>query len=496
MSSMRLPWLELAILLPALGSIWVRFRRDPLVAREHALAIGGLTLLATIAAWVDFELLGPRDAPGCRPFPGFGPSWAWLAIDALNAPLMPLGALIHLLTILATLRTKVREFSLPRTLITESILMAIFAASTPWGLVVLMAISTLPRYMELVANRQPSRVYLIHMALFITLMILGQWGVSNAAAGGTPPHWAILLLTLAMLVRCGVVPFHCWMTDLFEHATFGTALLFVTPLTAAFGVTRLVLPIAPTWDLWIISMMSLITALYAGGMALVQRDARRFFCYVFLSCSSLVLVGIETATPIGLTGSLSLWLSVSISLTGFGLVLRCVEARVGRIALTEFLGLYDEIPTMAGLFLLTGLASVGFPGTAGFISIEMIVEAAFRTMPVVGPLIVIVAALNGLAVTQAYFRIFAGKAESSSIDLRIRRPERIAVVVTSLLILAGGLFPQWGVKSRYDAALQLLARRSQGPEAVAGPRRSPDDALTVRTQPSRGGEAGFAPGFR
>src|SRR5690242_18991298 len=98
------------------------------------------------------------------------------------------------------------------------------------------------------------------------------------------------------------------MTDLFEHATFGTALLAVTPMIGAYGVMRMVLPIAPDWALRTIALVSLLTAVYAAGMALVQHEARRFFCYMFLSHSSLLLVGMESATPIGLTGALSVWL--------------------------------------------------------------------------------------------------------------------------------------------------------------------------------------------
>ena len=53
----------------------------------------------------------------------------------------------------------------------------------------------------------------------------------------------------AILVRCGTVPAHCWVTDWFEHASFGIALLFVTPLTGVYAAVRLVLPIAPDWVL-------------------------------------------------------------------------------------------------------------------------------------------------------------------------------------------------------------------------------------------------------
>ncbi len=88
------------------------------------------------------------------------------------------------------------------------------------------------------------------------------------------------LLTIAVLLRAGVVPVHCWMTDLFEHASFGTAILFVAPMTGAYAVMHLVLPFGPSWAMRSIAVLSLITAVYAAGMATIQKDARRFFCYL------------------------------------------------------------------------------------------------------------------------------------------------------------------------------------------------------------------------
>ena len=73
-----------------------------------------------------------------------------------------------------------------------------------------------------------------------------------------------------------------------------------------------------------------------------------------------------------------------LSLGGFGLTLRALEARFGRLSLTDFHGLYEHSPTLAVCFLLTGLASVGFPGTLGFISTELLVDSAVEANPSVG----------------------------------------------------------------------------------------------------------------
>ncbi len=456
-----LPWLELAILLPVLGAVLVRRVRDADRARRQSLVIGGLSLVCTLAAYVSFKNQG-QIVPLGR-WQAFADLLARspAAVDALNAPLLPLVALLYLLTVLGTLRTKGSWFSFPLLLASEALVLAALSCRQPWILVGLLAAGTIPPWVELYTRRMPTRVFSVHMILFIVLLVAGQALMSLGGGSGPLTVVASTLLMLAVLVRSGIIPAHCWMTDLFEHASLGTALLFVTPMVGAYAAVRLVLPVAPEWVLHGITILSLVTALYAAAMALVQRDARRFFGYLFLSHSSLVFVGLETATPIGLTGALCVWLSVGLSLAGFGLTLRSIEARVGRLSLDQYHGLYGHIPSLAGLFLLTGLASIGFPGTAGFVGAELLVEGAVQVSPFVGIAIVVAAALNGLAVLHAYFRIFTGSRHVASIDLRIRVPERVAVLVLSALLLGGGLYPQPGVAGRYNAAAQLVKERER-----------------------------------
>ena len=354
-------------------------------------------------------------------------------------------------------------------MISEAIILATLSCRKPWIIIGLLALSCIPPWLEMRARKRSTRVFELHMALSTILLAVGwawiRWtspGINqscNQVPRAEVSHIAISLLALGALVRSGATPVHCWITELFEKATFGTALLFVTPLTGAYVVMRLILPIAPSWTLESIAVISLVTAVYAAGMALVQTEARRFFCYLLLSHASLVLVGLELATPIGLTGGLCVWLSVGLSLAGFGITLRCVEARIGRISLTKFNGLYEQMPTLAGLFLITGLSSIGFPGTVGFIGMELLVEGAVDVSAWVGGAVVVAAAINGIAVLHGYFRVFTGSRHIAAVTLKARPSERIAVVVLVGLILGGGLFPQPGVASRYHAAFKLLQSR-------------------------------------
>jgi NADH-quinone oxidoreductase subunit M len=459
MSQLHFPWLELAILAPLLGALVVATQGKGERAMKIAAGFSLLSLILSVGEWIDFVSLGTFEAHDHGDFL----SWIFrqdiIVVDELSAPLLPMAALGFFVVILSTLKTKIDRFSFGWTLVSEAILLATISCKTSWILVGLLVVSIVPPWIELRMRQRCTRVYAWHLGFFAVALVLGYLFVSRTNPSSTINLVGICLITAAALLRSGMAPVHCWMTDLFEKGTFGTAILFVMPLTGVLAFLRLVVPIAPEALLRSVALLSLFTAFYAAGMATIQREARRFFCYLFLSNASMVLVGIELVTPVGVTGSLCVWFSVGISLAGFGICLRSVEARIGRVSLADYHGLYEQMPSIAGFFLLTGLASIGFPGTIGFIAMELLIEGAVEIYPLVGTAIVLAAALNGISILNAYFRIFAGRRTSSVISLSARPTERIAVILLSLLILAGGLLPQTGVLNRYHAAKELQARR-------------------------------------
>jgi NADH-quinone oxidoreductase subunit M len=459
MTALDLPWLEIAILLAVLGAVVVSRIRDPQRAAWLGTAFTGTVLLCTVLAWAAFATGETPDLEVAWS----GQTYLWgrelFRMDDLSGPLVVVVALLHFLTALATPRTKMRRFSFSWSLFSEALRLATFSCQEPWVLISLLAASTVPPFIELLNRGASPRVYALHMALFLALLFLGWAFVDPTGDHPTQSAWATACLLAAVLIRSGAVPAHCWLTDWFEHASFGNALLFATPLTGVYIAVRLVLPVAPDWALGAIGVVSLVTALYAAAMSVVQQEVRRFFAYLFLSHVSLVLVGLELHTSVSLAGALCLWFAVTLSLSGFGLTLRALEARYGRLSLDDFHGLYEHSPMLAVCFLVTGLASVGFPGTLGFASAELLVAGAIQASLFTGIAVIVVAALNGIAVVRAYFLLFTGARHFSSVSLAITARERFVLLTLTALILGGGLFPQPGIAHLYEVAKQVLQAR-------------------------------------
>jgi NADH-quinone oxidoreductase subunit M len=459
MIPLPLPWLEAAILIALIGALTISRVRNLDRAWRWGAAFTGAVLACSMLASLGFylqEWTGTKTAASHGSLQGYLFGRPYLELDELNAPLVPAAALLHFLTAVATARTKMRRFSLTWSLSAEVFHLAKFACTEPMVLIGLLTLGATLPLVEFINRNRPIRVYVLHMSMFVALLLAG--GIVLDQTGNDPARSAIaaVLLLAAVLIRCGVVPAHCWITDWFEHASFGIALLYVIPLSGVYAAIRLVLPIAPDWILHGIGLMSLLTAFYAASMALIQREVRRFFAYFFLSHASLVLVGLQLHTAVALTAALSLWLAVILSLGGFGLVLRALESRFGPLSLHRYHGLYEHSPMLAVSFLLTGLASVGFPGTFGFVAADLLVEGALGANLFVGLVVIATGALNGIAILRVYFLLFTGARHTSSVSLELGPRERIMVLTLSILLLGGGVFPQPGITSRRRAAEAIL----------------------------------------
>jgi NADH-quinone oxidoreductase subunit M len=459
------PWLAGLVALPGLVILvsFLRVEVEPL--RRLAVASAIAMLLAALIITV---------SPTLREFSirtsaltSMSGGEAVVRVDTLSAALLPFAAGLWLLTVAVTPRASLDRRGLRRTALATLITLASFLTASAVVLLVLSLVSvwTFLSALEDPAHRYQRRVVAVYLGVSTLLFAAGVAllvgpGVRNTARE-TVAMWCI---GIAALIRKGIVPFHAWVPEVFDHGRLGPAILFNAPQVGAYMTLVLIVPRASPDMLRLIALLALGTAVYGAALALIQTSARRACGYLFMSQSALVMAGLDCTSVTALAGGLLVWLSAGLAFAGLARCVLVLEARRGRLDLTTYHGGYERMPVLAISFLAMGLACTGFPGTLGFVGEELLVDGAVDVFPVMGFAVVIASALTGLAVLRMYFSLFCGRPEvlaHSSLRLGLRPREAWTFVALVTALIGLGLLPRPLVDSRFDASEEILRVRQE-----------------------------------
>jgi NADH-quinone oxidoreductase subunit M len=390
---------------------------------------------------------------------------AVIRIDTLSAVLLPFAAALWLLTVAVTPRAALDRGGLRRTALATLITLASFLTESA---VVLLILSVASVWTFLSALADPTHQYqrrIVAVYLGASTLLFGVGvalligpGVDNTTIE-TAGMW---LIVIAALVRKGIVPFHAWVPEVFDHGRLGPAILFSAPQVGAYMTVVLIVPRASPDMLRMIAILALGTAVYGAALALVQTSARRACGYLFMSQSALVMAGLDCTSVSALAGGLLVWLSAGLAFAGLARCVLVLEARRGRLDLTTYHGGYERMPLLAISFLSMGLACTGFPGTLGFVGQELLVDGAVDTFPVMGFAVVIASALTGLAVLRMYFSLFCGRSDAlahSGLPFGLTRREAWTFVALVIALVGFGVAPRPLVDSRFAASDDILRLR-------------------------------------
>lgn len=455
MSELSFPWLTAAAGVPLLAALVAAVDLRGGILRWLSCVAIVLSLGLSAVAALELHRAGGGTAVDALDPAGRFLGTPVLAIDALNALLVPFAALIGLVVLLAAPRASITGRSVRRGLVALSITLASFACVDGRALAALWALSAVPVWLELRGSRA-GRVFLVYMGAAVAFMIAG---VLLLERGDAAAVWGAALLLTAVLARKGIVPLHSWMPEMFAGASLASSTLFNAPQVGAYVAVRLLVPAASDGLLLVMGSLALLTAVYGAGLAMVQRDGRRVFGFLFMSQSALVLVGLDCTSEAGLTGGLIWWLASGLSLSGLGVCLWLLEARRASVDLTRLHGGHERMPVLAASFLILGLASVGFPGTIGFVGAEMLVGGAVQDFPHAGFAVLIASGLNAITVVRMYFTLFCGRRVPLPGHQRMRLHEYVAVMLLVAAIIGAGLWPGPLVDSRARAAATVIQAR-------------------------------------
>jgi NADH-quinone oxidoreductase subunit M len=434
-----------------------RLRRAAVLAAAATLLTAFVMALVPALRTVSLRTTALSWAPGEE---------ALIRIDTLAAVLLPFAAGLWLLTVAVTPRASLDRAGLRRTAVATLVTLASFLTESA---VALFALSMLSVWTFLSAlgddaHRHQRRIVLVYLGLSTLLFGAGVACLIAPSAHGTALETAgIWLIVVAALIRKGIVPFHAWVPEVFDHGRLGPAILFSAPQVGAYMTVVLIVPRASPETLRLIAILALGTAVYGAALALVQTSARRACGYLFMSQSALVMAGLDCTSTAALAGALLVWLSAGIAFAGLARCVLVLESRRGRLDLTTYHGGYERMPLLAISFLAMGLACTGFPGTLGFVGQELLVKGAVEAFPVMGFAVVAASALTGLAVLRMYFSLFCGRSDAlahSSLRLGLTRRESWTFVAVVIVLVGLGLAPRPIADSQFTAGEEILRTRS------------------------------------
>src|SRR5205085_12362568 len=151
-----------------------------------------------------------------------------------------------------------------------------------------------------------------------------------------------------------------------------------------YGFLRFAIPLFPQAAreaMPVIAALAAIGIVYGALVCMVQPDLKRLVAYSSVSHLGFVMLGMAALTVQGVQGSIYQMLNHGLSTGGLFLAVGVIYERRHTRLISEFGGLWSQLPIYGALFLVVLLSSVGLPGLNGFVGEFLILLGAFNVYP-------------------------------------------------------------------------------------------------------------------
>ena len=275
--------------------------------------------------------------------------------------------------------------------------------------------------------------------------------------------WAFLLFFVGFVIKLPAVPVHTWLPDAHVEAPTPISMILAGVLLkmGGYGVLRICYPILPSaldsHLTWMVAIVGVVSMVYGAFAALAQKDFKRLVAYSSVSHMGYVLLGIGVcgvtagnlynadAWRMGVSGAMFQMIAHGISSAGMFFLVGVVYDRVHHRDLDRFGGLFQHMPTYAGISMVIFFAALGLPGLCGFIGELLVVLSVWSFSKVLAVISAAVVILTAGYILWTIQRVYLG-AEYKGPHAEALRPMslREIAIAAPLIVMAVvlGVFPK------------------------------------------------------
>jgi len=363
-----------------------------------------------------------------------------LGVDGLSLPLVILMSLLGFLVVLISWKIDLR----PREyfawlLLLETSILGVFCSLDLLLFFLFWEIEVIPMYFLIsiwgTGRREYSAIKYVVYTLFGSAMILagilslyfatGSLSMVEIAQGGLAMVQSVMpvvaiffLLLIGFAVKLPVFPLHTWLPDAHTDAPTAVSVVLAGALLkmGGYGMIRLCVTIFPqvAKDFApLLVTLAVVNVLYGAAVTLRQTDLKRLIAYSSISHMGYVLLGIFALGQVSLVGATLQMFSHGV-ITGLlfamaGLVMHNAEER----DLRKLGGLVRQMPIIAVIFSVAGLAALGLPTTSGFAAEFLVFVGSYSSTVVSGIQLYTILGVLGIVITAGYIlwmlqRVFYG----------------------------------------------------------------------------------------
>ena len=468
------PILSTLTFLPLLGAIFIaiiqgeddtRMRN----ARMVALWTSIITFALSIYMWLQFDpaKLAFQFVEKRVWVPQFNLTYH-MGVDGLSMLFVVLTAFLTPICILASwtsIKKRIREYMVAF-LVLESLLIGMFCALDIILFYVFFEAVLIPMVLIIGIWGGERRIYscykfflytllgsvLMLVAMLTTIYETGSsdiMAIANYSFDIGLQKWLWLGFFIAFAVKVPMWPVHTWLPDAHVEApTAGSVILAGVLLKmGGYGFVRLILPFFPEATIFfspLVVALSLIAIVYTSLVALSQEDMKKLIAYSSIAHMGFVTLGIVTLTPQGVSGAMIQMISHGLVSAALFLAVGVIYDRFHTREIAFFGGLVKKMPKYAVFTMLFILASIGVPGTSGFVGEFAVIMGTFTYNTWVATVAASAMVLGAAYSLWLYRRVVFGSLKNTKLseatDLNLRELGVFTAIAATVMWM--GIYPK------------------------------------------------------